>query len=170
MEDERDAPRVGAQTRVAVSGAERRPEPSWRQNTVPGQATEIPSARLSTPQEAAAVITPSMVITGPVPRTAAPANTSTNAAKKGPEKAPAATPAAPSQPTYANLPVMPAGAPNPFDPKSAEPGALPVLTSTTPTVRPELVADAEKSRETSSGNVLSRFFNGITGVFGGGGS
>lgn len=157
--------RPGARTVAATSsapGEERRPEPSWRQNTAPGQANEIPSPRVSSPQEAT-VITPSMMITGPTPRTAPPAP----AAKKGPV---AAVPTPSAQPTLANLPVLPAGAPNPFDPKSPEPAALPVLSSTTPVVQPEAAANAEKSRETSSGNALSRFFNGITGVFGGGGS
>jgi hypothetical protein len=143
---------------------ERRPEPSWRQNVVPGQAAEIPPARVSSPREAT-LVTPSMIITGPAPRSAAPA-----ASKKGAEKGPAAPMAPAAQPTLANLPVLPAGAPNPFDPKRPEPEALPVLSSTTPVVRPEAASAAEKSRETSSGNVLSRFFNGITGVFGGGGS
>ena len=143
---------------------ERRPEPSWRENVVPGQAAEIPPARVTNPREAT-LVTPSMIITGPTPRSATPA-----APKKGAEKSPAAPIPPAAQPTLANLPVLPAGAPNPFDPKRPEPEALPVLSSTTPVVRPEAASAAEKSRETSSGNVLSRFFNGITGVFGGGGS
>jgi hypothetical protein len=174
-DDDRNA-RTGPQAASAAPGEERRPEPTWRQNTVPGQAAEIPPARVSSPQEAT-VITPSTVITGPTPRSAP--QKSAAAPKKGAEKGPVsgpisgsgATPPAPaSQPAIlANLPVLPAGAPNPFDPKRAEPEALPVLSSTTPTVRPEPIS-GEKSRETSSGNALSRFFNGITGVFGGGGS
>jgi hypothetical protein len=153
-----------------VRGEERRPEPSWRQNTAPGQTADIPSPRLSSPQEAS-VITPSMVITGPTPRTAPQAAAPKSGAAKGPVAGPVArSPAPPSQPALTNLPVLPAGAPNPFDPKSAEPEALPVLSSTAPIVAPEAPSDAEKSRETSSGNALSRFFNGISGVFGGGGS
>jgi hypothetical protein len=172
MSQEERTARSSQQAASAAPGQERRPEPTWRQNTVPGQATEIPPARVSSPQEAT-VITPSTVITGPTPRSAP--QTSAAAPKKGTEKGPvsgpaAAPPASVSQPAIlANLPVLPAGAPNPFDPKRAEPEALPVLSSTTPAVRPEPIS-SEKSRETSSGNALSRFFNGITGVFGGGGS
>jgi len=169
--------RPGTRTVAAVSsapGEERRPEPSWRQNAAPGQANEIPSPRVSSPQEAT-VITPSMMITGPTRAAASQAAVSPAAPRKSAEKGPvsgpvAAAPAPAGQPVLANLPVLPAGAPNPFDPKSPEPAALPVLTSTTPIVRPEAASNAEKSRETSSGNALSRFFNGITGVFGGGGS
>lgn len=161
-------------TSASAPGEERRPEPSWRQNTAPGQATEIPSPRLSSPREAS-VLTPSVMISGPTraaaAQAAAPAAAAPKGAQKGPASGPvAAVPAPATQPTLANLPVLPAGAPNPFDPKSPEPAALPVLTSTTPAVRPEATANAEKSRETSSGNVLGRFFNGISGVFGGGGS
>ncbi len=165
-----------ARATAALPGEERKPEPTWRQNTVPGQATEIPSARVSSPQEAT-VITPGAIISGPANR-ATPQNAPA-AVKKGTEKGPVSAPSAPAaqqasqqaaqQAALTNLPVLPAGAPNPFDPKSAEPGALPVLSSTAPTVHPEAAAGA-KSGETSSGNALSRFFNGITGVFGGGGS
>jgi hypothetical protein len=170
-DDDRSNPRIAA-SRPAAPGAERTPDVTWRQNAAPGQAAEIPPPRLSSPQEAT-VITPAMVISGPTRATQAqqkktaetPAPTAKTAAAPSAVSPQSAQPAT----SLANLPAMPAGAPNPFDPQSAEPNPLPVLTSTEPTVRPA-VASTDKPRETSSGNVLSRFFNGITGVFGGGGS
>lgn len=148
---------------------ERRPDVTWREKSVPGQAAEIPTPRLSSPQEPV-VITPALASNGPF-ASRAPA-----APKKAPEKAQppkiaAATPApatAPSQTALVNLPVLPAGAPNPFDPKSVEPEAPPILSTTAPQPAATQAADANRPRETSSGNPLSRFFNGITGVFGGG--
>jgi hypothetical protein len=177
-DDERVGPRStsirGVAAAPSLPAEERKPDVTWRENTVPGQAAEIPSARLSSPQEAA-VITPAMVISGPTKA----AQTQQKKAAETPAPAPAlkqaSTPSgAPAQPaqqttSLVNLPSLPPGAPNPFDPKSAEPSTLPVLASTTPAARPEAASGDGKPRETSSGNLLGRFLNGITGVFGGGG-
>ena len=180
-EDERTNPRAsirGVAAAPSLPGEERKPDVTWRQNSVPGQATEIPSARLASPQEAS-TITPALVISGPTK--AAQAQQKKAAEAPAPAPAPAVKqanapttstmPAQPAQTTsLVNLPSLPPGAPNPFDPKSAEASALPVLTSTTPVTHPDAASEQGKSRETSSGNLLGRFFNGITGVFGGGGS
>jgi len=162
----------------ASPGEERAPDVTWRDTAVPGQATEIPAARLSAPQQASSVIAPATMITGQSRAAQAAqrkaAETGSTSAKTSAKAKPGAASAAPQpanqQVSLVNLPALPAGAPNPFDPQNAEPASLPVLTSTTPTVPPESAAAAGKPRKTSSGNAISRFFGGITGVFGGGGS
>jgi hypothetical protein len=183
--DDTNAPRAGARPASAapIMGEERKPNVTWRDTTAPGAPAEIPAARLSSPQEAT-VITPSVVITGPTRAAQAQQKKAAEAAAAPPPAvggilgtvpasavrsagAPATAPQT-QQASLTNLPALPAGAPNPFDPKRAEPDALPVLTSTTPTVRPEIAAD-NKSRD-PAGNAIGRFFNGITGIFGGGGS
>lgn len=167
---------TAAASRAATSAApeERTPQSTWRDTTVSGQAAEIPSPRVSSPKEAV-VITPVMAPTA-APKAAqkkgSPAGTqpaTTQSAAPAQAKTAPATPAAPPAPALTNLPRLAPGAPNPFDPRLPEPDAPPVLSSADP-VAPTPRDVKSQPNEPSGPNALTRFFNGITGVFGGGGS
>ena len=172
-DEERLNPTAAASRATANAASEdRSPQSTWRDTTVSGQAAEIPSPRVSSPKEAV-VITPVM----------APAAAPKAAQKKGSPAQPAATQSAartqakaapagqsaPPAPALTNLPRLAPGAPNPFDPRLPEPDAPPVLSSADP-VAPAPRDVKSQPNEPSGPNALTRFFNGITGVFGGGGS
>ncbi len=148
------------------------PQQTWRDNTVSGEAADIPSPRISSPKEAVVinpVIAPAPAAkaaqkkgtsSGTQPASTPPATKSASAAQPAPVQAPAAAP------VLTNLPRLPAGAPNPFDPRLPEPTAPPVISAAAAAVPARDVKS--QPNEPASGNGLTRFFNGITGVFGGG--
>ncbi len=178
QEEERLNPTAAA-SRAAKSAApeDRTPQSTWRDTTVSGQAAEIPSPRISSPKEAV-VISPVMAPAAApkaAPNKGPPAGTqpaSTPSAAPAPAKSAPVAPAtqsAPAAPALANLPRLAPGAPNPFDPRLPEPAAPPVLSAADP-VAPTPRDVKSQPNEPSGPNALTRFFNGITGVFGGGGS
>jgi hypothetical protein len=150
---------------------DRKPDVTWRDTTAPGQTAEISTPRLSSPQSPS-VLTPIMNPVGPAARTAAAAPIAAKKALAAQTlgSLPAnAAPGAQPQAILVNLPKMTAGTPNPFDPQNTEPAA-PVALSTLAPAQIQAAAGSEVPRETTSGNPIGRFFNGITGIFGGDGS